>query len=347
MSPSLTHAIQSVEKEVGFRIFDRGRSGVTVTEQGEELLSDIRTIYEQMAAVQSKYIEKRPERKTFSVSIQHFSPAGEAAMRLLSRLEEESYIVKFLEGKTTEVIADVASGRSEIGFLHFPDEKEPGILRDLRNEKIEFYSIGTAKPCLLLRKDHPLAALPMVSLQELSPYPLVSYDYGVDGSVYVSEEGVTMLQTDRQVAVSDGLMLTNVLVSTDTCAVAMPYLGDVERTDPIYENTRRFVWSTENPYFWRGAAGEGIGGPHIGVEMIWPMSIMMRAFTATDDEEIRDCICQLITTDAGTGFMHESFSRHDAADFTRAWFAWQNTLFGELILKLVNDGKTDLLNSIR
>ena len=96
---------------------------------------------------------------------------------------------------------------------------------DIPNEKMEFYSIGTAKPCLLLRKDHPLAALPMVSLQELSPYPLVSYDYGVDGSVYVSEEGVTMLQTDRQVAVSDGLMLTNVLVSTDTCAVAMPYLG--------------------------------------------------------------------------------------------------------------------------
>ena len=128
--------------------------------------------------------------------------------------------------------------------------------------------------------------------------------------------------------------------------LAMAYLGDVERTDPVYENTRRFVWSEDNPYFWRGAAGEGIGGPHIGVEMIWPMSIMMRAFTSTDDAEIRDCICQLITTDAGTGFMHESFSRHDAAFYTRAWFAWQNTLFGELILKLVNDGKTDLLNSI-
>ena len=128
--------------------------------------------------------------------------------------------------------------------------------------------------------------------------------------------------------------------------LAMPYLGDVERTDPVYENTRRFVWSTDNPYFWRGEAGEGIGGPHIGVEMIWPMSIMMRAFTSTDDAEIRDCIIALMTTDAGTGFMHESFSRHDAADFTRAWFAWQNTLFGELILKLVNEGKVDLLNSI-
>ena len=129
--------------------------------------------------------------------------------------------------------------------------------------------------------------------------------------------------------------------------LAMAYLGDVDRDDPIYENTRRFVWSDANPYFWRGPAGEGIGGPHIGVEMIWPMSILMRAFTATDEEEIRDCIISLMTTDAGTGFMHESFSRHDAADFTRPWFAWQNTLFGELILKLVNDGKTDLLNSIR
>ena len=128
--------------------------------------------------------------------------------------------------------------------------------------------------------------------------------------------------------------------------LAMPYLGDVDRGDPIYENTRRFVWSTENPYFWRGVAGEGIGGPHIGVEMIWPMSIMMRAFTSTDDAEIRDCIMALMTTDAGTGFIHESFSRHDAADFTRPWFAWQNTLFGELIIKLVNDGKLELLNSI-
>lgn len=222
--PSLTHAIQSVEKEVGFRIFERGRSGISVTEQGEELLSDVRTVYEQMAAVQSKYIEKQPDRKTFSVSIQHFSPAGEAAVRLLSRLEDASYIVKFLEGRATEVIADVASGRSEIGFLHFPDEKEPGILRDLRNEKLEFYGIGSAAPCLLLRQGHPLAARPDVYLQELEPYPLVSYDYGVEGSVYVSEEGVTVLRADRRVAVSDGLMLVDLLTSTDICAVAMPYL---------------------------------------------------------------------------------------------------------------------------
>jgi len=129
--------------------------------------------------------------------------------------------------------------------------------------------------------------------------------------------------------------------------LAMAYLGDVSQDDPIYQNTRRFVWSEDNPYFFRGKAGEGIGGPHIGYEMVWPMSIMMRAFTTKEDKEIKESIEMLMNTDAGTGFMHESFNKDDANNYTREWFAWQNTLFGELIIKLVNEGKLGLLNSIK
>lgn len=128
--------------------------------------------------------------------------------------------------------------------------------------------------------------------------------------------------------------------------LAMGYLGDVEMDDPIYQNTRRFVWSKDNPYFFRGKAGEGIGGPHVGYDMIWPMSIMMKAFTAQNDEEIRNCLTMLLNTDAGTGFIHESFHKDDPTNFTREWFAWQNTLFGELIIKLVDQGKIDLLNTL-
>ena len=128
--------------------------------------------------------------------------------------------------------------------------------------------------------------------------------------------------------------------------LALKYLTPEVIDDGIYANTRRFVWSDSNPYFFRGKAGEGIGGPHIGYDMAWPMSIMMKAFTSDDDEEIKYCIEMLMSTDAGTGFMHESFNVDDPTDFTRAWFAWQNTLFGELIIKLVNDGRVDLLNSI-
>ena len=126
--------------------------------------------------------------------------------------------------------------------------------------------------------------------------------------------------------------------------LSLGYLGDVDPNDPIYQNTRRFVWSEDNPWFFRGKAGEGIGGPHIGHDMPWPMSIMMKAFTAKDDDEIRYCIRMLTSTDARTGVIHESFNKDNASIYTRPWFAWQNTLFGELILKLIDEGKTELLN---
>ena len=128
--------------------------------------------------------------------------------------------------------------------------------------------------------------------------------------------------------------------------LAMDYLNPEVIDADIYANTRRFVWSESNPYFFRGKAGEGIGGPHIGYDMAWPMSVMMKAFTSDDDAEIKWCIEMLMRTDAGTGFMHESFNVDDPTTFTRKWFAWQNTLFGELIVKIIADGRLELLNSI-
>ena len=128
--------------------------------------------------------------------------------------------------------------------------------------------------------------------------------------------------------------------------LSLSYLGAVSAKDPIYKKTRKFVLSEWNPYFFKGEAGEGIGGPHIGLEVIWPMSIIMRAFTSNDDAEISECVRMLMQTDAGTGFIHESFYKDDAADFTREWFAWQNSLFGELVIHLVDSGKLNLLNSI-
>ena len=119
--------------------------------------------------------------------------------------------------------------------------------------------------------------------------------------------------------------------------LCLPYLTDVSIDDPIYQNTRRFVWSEDNPYFFRGKAGEGIGGPHCGLDKPWPMSLVMKAFTTNDRAEKEWCVQQILKTDAGTGFMHESFNKDDAADFTRSWFAWANTLFGELIVDMYAD----------
>ena len=113
--------------------------------------------------------------------------------------------------------------------------------------------------------------------------------------------------------------------------LSLPYLGYVKSTDEVYQNTRRFVLSDSNPFFFKGKAGEGIGGPHAGINMIWPLSIIMRGLTSQSASEIAYCLNLLKTTHADTGFMHEAFNKDDPKNFTRKWFAWANTLFGEFI----------------
>jgi meiotically up-regulated gene 157 (Mug157) protein len=119
--------------------------------------------------------------------------------------------------------------------------------------------------------------------------------------------------------------------------VALPYLGAVPLTDPVYQNTRKFLLSSANPFFFKGRAAEGIGGPHVGQDMIWPIAITTRGLTSTDDAEIRACVQSLKATHAGTGYMHESFHKDDASKFTRSWFAWANTIFGEFLWKVYQE----------
>lgn len=115
--------------------------------------------------------------------------------------------------------------------------------------------------------------------------------------------------------------------------LSLPYLGAVKANDPLYLNTRKVVLSENNPFFYKGKVAEGIGGPHTGFDTIWPMSIILRGITSIDEKEIKHCIDMLLHTHAGTGFIHESFHKDDASKFSRKWFAWANTLFGEFILE--------------
>lgn len=127
--------------------------------------------------------------------------------------------------------------------------------------------------------------------------------------------------------------------------LSLPYLNAVDTHDPVYQNTRKFILSEKNPYFFKGKYAEGSGSPHTLDDMIWPMSIILRIITSTDDQEIKSCLKMLKNSNAGTGFMHESFNKNDPGKFTRKWFAWANTLFGEMILKLNHERPYLLKNS--
>lgn len=119
--------------------------------------------------------------------------------------------------------------------------------------------------------------------------------------------------------------------------MSLAYLGAHKNSDKLYKNTREFLLSNSNPYFLTGKAGEGQASPHTGKDKIWPMGIILRAMTSEDKNEIRKCLHTLRSTHADTGFMHEAFHKDNPTNFNRSWFAWANTLFGELIIKIANE----------
>ncbi|WP_033922179.1 glycoside hydrolase family 125 protein [Sphingomonas sp. 37zxx] len=116
--------------------------------------------------------------------------------------------------------------------------------------------------------------------------------------------------------------------------LGLAFLGCVSPDDPRWQRTAAAVWSDRNPWFIRGRAAEGVGGPHVGRNQVWPMSMIVRAFSTADEQVIRAMLRQLRDTDGGTGLIHEAFEADDPSRFTREWFAWANGLFGQLIVHL-------------
>ncbi|WP_158827472.1 glycoside hydrolase family 125 protein [Mucilaginibacter lacusdianchii] len=195
-------------------------------------------------------------------------------------------------------------------------------------------SLKQAAEMMRILNEAPLAgelqALATEVEQAIQKHGVVNHPYA--GKIYAFEV--------------DGLGNANMMDDANVPSLlSLPYLDAVSTSDPIYQNTRRFVLSEYNPYFYKSQVAEGIGGPHVGKDgMIWPLSIISRGLTSTDPQEIKHCIQMLQTTHAGKGFIHESFNKDNPADFTRSWFAWANTIFGEFLWKTFQQN-SQLLNS--
>ena len=114
--------------------------------------------------------------------------------------------------------------------------------------------------------------------------------------------------------------------------LSLPYIGFCAANDPIYQNTRRFILSEQNPYFYHGSVAQGIGSPHTPSRYIWHIALSMQGLTSTDATERADLLDLFERTHAGTYLMHEGFFVDDPAQFTRPWFAWSNSLFSEFVL---------------
>lgn len=132
---------------------------------------------------------------------------------------------------------------------------------------------------------------------------------------------------------TDGLGHYNLMDDANVPSLlAIPYLGYAAADDPIYENTRRFILSEANPYYFQGTAAAGIGSPHTPNRYIWPIALAMQGLTAQAQSEKERLLELMAATDAGAGMMHEGFHVDDPQQYTRPWFSWANMMFCELLL---------------
>jgi meiotically up-regulated gene 157 (Mug157) protein len=135
---------------------------------------------------------------------------------------------------------------------------------------------------------------------------------------------------------TDGLGSYNLMDDANVPSLlAIPYFGYSSVDDPIYQNTRRYILSKDNPYYFEGKYAKGVGSPHTPDGFVWHIGMIIQALTSKDKNELDEILTYLEQTDAGTGFMHESFNPNNPNEYSRQWFAWANSLFGELIFKLV------------
>lgn len=134
---------------------------------------------------------------------------------------------------------------------------------------------------------------------------------------------------------TDGMGNFNLMDDANSPSLlSIPYLGYRGTDDEVYQNTRRFILSEDNPYYYVGTAAKGIGSPHTPKNYIWHISLTMQILTSTDPNEIKECLNMLATTTAGTNFMHEGFDVDNPDNFTRDWFAWANTIFAQMVESL-------------
>lgn len=201
--PSLTSALQELEKTIGITIFNRSGKGVSVTNDGREFLQYAREIYGQYEQLIERYQGGNDIKIKFSVSTQHYSFAVKAFADLVKNFDTSKYEFAIMETKTKEVISDVASVKSELGILYLSDFNRSAISKLLRTNNLEFHELIEVQAFAYLYKGHPLAKKKSVTFDQLSNYPCLSFDQGDTSSFYFSEEILPTNEYPRIIRTND------------------------------------------------------------------------------------------------------------------------------------------------
>lgn len=210
--PSLTSAIQELEKELEVTLFYRSGHGVTLTNDGAEFLQLAKQLYMQYEDILEKYGKNGTLRKKFGVSAQHYSFAVKAFVEMAREFDMAEYEFAIRETRTLEVISDVASLKSEIGVLYMCDFNRQSIRKLLRSNGLEFVHLIDCRPYVYLSGSHPLAKEKSIRFEQLKDYPCLSFEQGENSSFYLAEEILATNEYPRIIKANDRATMLNLMV---------------------------------------------------------------------------------------------------------------------------------------
>ena len=210
--PSLSNAIRELENEIGIEIFLRSAKGITLSVDGSEFLSYARQVVEQASLLEQRYLYKKPSRQLCSISTQHYAFAVNAFVNLIKQSGAEEYEFTLRETRTYEIIEDVKNLRSEIGIFYLSPFNRKVIEKLLRENRLDFHPLFTAKPHIFISTQNPLAGKASVTLDDLQEYPYLSFEQGTYNSFYFSEEILSTVFHKKSIHVSDRGTLFNLLI---------------------------------------------------------------------------------------------------------------------------------------
>lgn len=229
---SLSSSLQNLENEIGISIFSRTNRGVFTTQEGEEFLIYARQIVEQYGLVQEKYVQKKETKKSFSVSAQHYTFAIKAFIEMAKRFSLDKYAFGIYECKTAEIIENVRSYKSELGVIYMDDFNSEILTKLLEDNALEFIELFTCKTFVYLAAKHPLANKKVISLEELAPYPCLSFDQGNNQSFYLAEEVYSTYNYRQIIKASDRATLLNFMIGLNAYTLCSGILcEDLNGTD--------------------------------------------------------------------------------------------------------------------
>lgn len=210
--PSLTNALQSLEQEVGFDIFLRSKSGISLTVKGTEFLGYAKSVVEQYEILDAKYISKSNIKRTFHVSMQHYTFAVNAFIEVINRYGMDEYEFEIHETKTHEVIENVKNQKSEIGVLYLNDFNRTVLDKIFSESGIKFTPLFDCSIYAYMSKKNPLADRAEVTMEDLDEYPCLAFAQGDYNSFYFAEEVLSTYEYKQLVRANDRATLLNLMV---------------------------------------------------------------------------------------------------------------------------------------